>query len=184
MRLFVDYRDVNAQTVKDAFPLPLIDQDWPLLSKAKCFASLDLLIEYHQVVMDMKDRAKTAFLTHRGLFVYNVMPIGLSNTPATFERLLEKVLGSLVGNGALVYFDDILTTELPKSRFWGSFQRCSSDWPPRDSSVIRQSIHCSLIKSVILATSHHRLESMPTPVNLNKFGNGLSRRKAEDWLRS
>ena len=108
MRMCVDYRDVNAQTVKDAFPLPRIDQVWPLLAKAKFFASLDLLMGYHQVVMDPKDRAKTAFLTHRGLFIYNVMPFGLCNAPATFQRLMEKILGSLVGSGVLVYLDDIL----------------------------------------------------------------------------
>ena len=108
LRMCVDYRDVNAQSEKDAFPLPRIDQVWPLLSKAKYFASLDLLMGYHQVVMDPKDRAKTAFLTHRGLFVYNVMPFGLCNAPATFQRLMEKILGSLIGNGVLVYLDDIL----------------------------------------------------------------------------
>ena len=108
LRMCVDYRDVNAQSEKDAFPLPRIDQVWPLLSKAKYFASLDLLMGYHQVVMDPKDRAKTAFLTHRGLFVYNVMPFGLCNAPATFQRLMEKILGTLVSNGVLVYLDDIL----------------------------------------------------------------------------
>ena len=104
----VDYRDLNAQTEKDAFPLPRIDQVWPVLAKAKYFASLDLLMGYHQVGMEPKDRYKTAFLTHRGLYVYNVMPFGLCNAPATFQRLMEKVLGPLVGHGVLVYLDDVL----------------------------------------------------------------------------
>ncbi len=108
MRMCVDYRDLNAQTEKDSFPLPRIDQVWPTLSRAKYFASLDLLMGYHQVEMDPKDRAKTAFLTHRGLYVYNVMPFGLCNAPATFQRLMEKVLGVHIGHGVLVYLDDVL----------------------------------------------------------------------------
>ena len=108
LRMCVDYRDLNAQTEKDAYPLPRIDGVWPTLSKAKYFASLDLLMGYHQVSMSEKDRYKTAFITHRGLFVYNVMPFGLCNAPATFQRVMEKILGSLVGHGVLVYLDDVL----------------------------------------------------------------------------
>ena len=108
MRMCVDYRDLNAQTEKDSFPLPRIDQVWPTLSRARYFASLDLLMGYHQVEVDPKDRAKTAFLTHRGLYVYNVMPFGLCNAPATFQRLMEKILGVHIGHGVLVYLDDVL----------------------------------------------------------------------------
>ena len=97
LRMCVDYRDINAQTEKDAYPLPRIDTVWPTLAKAKYFAALDLIMGYHQVEVDAKDRFKTAFLTHKGLYTYNVMPFGLCNAPATFQRLMEKVLGSLVG---------------------------------------------------------------------------------------
>ena len=88
----VNYRDMNAQPEKDAFPLPRIDQVWPILSGAKYFASLDLLIGYHQVDLDPLDRAKTAFLTHRGLYIYNVMSFGLCIAPATFQRFMQRVL--------------------------------------------------------------------------------------------
>ena len=108
LRMCVDYRDVNAQTEKDVFPLPRIDTVWPALTKAKYFASLDLLMGYHQVEVSEQDRVKTAFLTHRGLYVYNVMPSGLCNTPATFQRPMEKLLGQLVGSGVLIYLDDVL----------------------------------------------------------------------------
>ena len=103
-----DYRDVNAQTEKDFFPLPRIDQVWPTLSRARFFESLDLLMGFHQVEVDPRDRAKTTFLTHRGVYVYNVMPFGLCNAPATFQRLMEKVQGPLIGLGVLVYIDDVL----------------------------------------------------------------------------
>ena len=65
-------------------------------------------MKYHQVEVSEQDRVKTAFLTHRGLCVYNVMPFGLCNAPATFQRLMEKVLGQLVGDGVLIYLDDVL----------------------------------------------------------------------------
>ena len=67
MRMCVDYRDVNAQTEKDSFFKPRIDQVWPTLSRARFFASLDLLMGFHQVEVDARNRAKTAFLTYRGV---------------------------------------------------------------------------------------------------------------------
>ena len=63
---------------------------------------------YHQVEVESKDRFKTAFVTHSGLYIYNVMPFGLCNAPATFQRLIEKILGTLIGGGVLVYLDDVL----------------------------------------------------------------------------
>ena len=65
-------------------------------------------MEYHQVEVDPRDREKTAFLTQKGLVVYNFMPFGLCNAPTTFQRLIEHVLCLLIGKGVLVYFDDLL----------------------------------------------------------------------------
>ena len=107
-RMCVDYRDLNAQTEKDSFPLPRIDNVWPTLAKAKYFASLDLLMGYHQVEVDPQDRAKTAFITPYGLFVFNVMPFWLCNAPATFQRLMERVFFDRIGRDLLVYLDDLL----------------------------------------------------------------------------
>ena len=56
----------------------------------------------------MKDRIKTAFVNHSGFYIYNVMLFGLCNAPATFQRLMEKIFGTLIGCGVLVYFDDVL----------------------------------------------------------------------------
>ena len=108
MRMCVDYRDVNAQTEKNSFPLPRIDQVWPTHCRARYFASLDLIMGFHLVEVDPSERAKTAFLTRRGLYVYNVMPFWLCNAPATIQRLIERVLGSFIGLGVLVYIDDVL----------------------------------------------------------------------------
>ena len=108
MLMCVDYSDLKAQTEKDSFPLPRIDQVRSTLSRPRYIATVDLLMEYHQVEMDTKDRAKTAFLTHRGLYVQNVMPFGLCIAPANFKRLMEKILGAHIYHGVLVYLDDVL----------------------------------------------------------------------------
>lgn len=80
-RTCVDYRDINAQTDKDAFPLSLIGEVWLKLSQAQYFDTLDLIMGYKQVLVEMANRQKTAFITLKGLFVYNVMLFGLCNAP-------------------------------------------------------------------------------------------------------
>ena len=86
-----------------------------MLSKARFSASLDLLMGYHQVEVEPADRVKTGFLTHRGKFIYNVMQFGLCNAPATFQQLMERILGTLIGTKVLVYLDDVLIyAETPK----------------------------------------------------------------------
>ena len=107
-RLCVDYRRLKAITVKDSYTLPRIDEILASLGKARYFASLDLIMGYHQVEVEPQDRAKTAFTTHRKLFVFNVIPFGLTNAPATFQRLMFNIFQSHVGIDILVYLDDIL----------------------------------------------------------------------------
>ena len=78
--------------MKDAYPLPRIDDALDQLAKAKWFHTLDLASGYWQVAMNPDPREKTAFCMHIGLHEWLVMPFGLCNAPATFERLMEKVL--------------------------------------------------------------------------------------------
>lgn len=108
-RFCVDYRKLNSVTKKDAYPLPRIDESLDTLSGAKYFCTLDLASWYWQVVMDEADKQKTAFATHKGLFQFKVLPFGLSNSPATFERLMEAILSGLQWERCLVYLDDIIT---------------------------------------------------------------------------
>ena len=107
-RFCIDYRRVNDVTVKDAYPLPRIDESLDQLAGSKWFSCLDLSAGYWQVEIEPGDKQKTAFTTRRGLFEYNVMPFGLCNAPATFERLMETVLSGLHWQICLIYLDDII----------------------------------------------------------------------------
>ena len=108
LRMCHDYRKVNALTIKDAYPLPLINDILVGLGKAKYFVSLDLLMGYHQIPVKESDRPKTAFITHRGLFMFKRMPFGLCNAPATFHRLMDALFEGKIGQEILVFLDDIL----------------------------------------------------------------------------
>ena len=108
IRVCVDYRKLNDCTKKDAYPLPKIEECLDSLSGAKWFCTLDLQSGYHQVGMDEEDKLKTAFSTRRGLFQFTVLPFGLSNAPAVFERLMELVLNGLQWERCILYLDDVI----------------------------------------------------------------------------
>ena len=108
LRFCVDYRKINTITRKDAYPLPRVDDTLDTLAGAKWFSALDLLSGYWQVEVAAEDREKTAFCSPEGLFEFNVMPFGLCNAPATFQRLMDMVLTGLQWDSCLVYLDDIL----------------------------------------------------------------------------
>lgn len=107
-RFCVDYRKLNAVTHKDAYPLPRIEESLTGLKKARWYSTLDLASGYWQVEMDPQDRQKTAFTTPMGLYEFDRMPFGLCNAPATFQRLMQRCLGSMVHDFLLIYLDDVV----------------------------------------------------------------------------
>lgn len=107
-RFCVDYRQLNHITKKDSYPLPRIDDTLDTLSGSKWFSTLDLKSGYWQVEMAPEDREKTAFSVGSGLWQFTVMPFGLCNAPATFERLMDTVLRGLSWKTCLIYLDDVI----------------------------------------------------------------------------
>ena len=107
-RVVVDYRALNKRTKPDRYPLPhfgdMVDRMWG----AKIFSTLDLKSGYHQILMDPRDAEKTAFTFKRGHYEFIRMPFGLSNAPATFQRLMDEFLVGLSEDYVQVYMDDII----------------------------------------------------------------------------
>ena len=108
VRFCVDYRKLNELTVKDAYPIHRIDDSLDQSSGAQWFSTLDLCSGYWQIELEPEDKPKTAFVTKRGLYQFRVMPFGMCNAPATFERLMETVLSGLQWDICLIYLDDII----------------------------------------------------------------------------
>jgi hypothetical protein len=108
VRWCIDYRALNEKTVKDVFPLPLIDDCLDTLSGSIWFSKLDANSAYWQVPIREQDRKKTAFITKYGLFEHKRMAFGLCGSPATYARIMNLVMRGLTWKTVLAFLDDIV----------------------------------------------------------------------------
>jgi hypothetical protein len=108
LRLCMDYRPLNAITVKNKYPLPRIDILFDQLAGVKVFSKVDLRLGYHQIKIRPEDVPKTAFSTRYGLYEYLVMSFGLTNAPAHFMYLMNSVFMPELDKFIMVFIDDIL----------------------------------------------------------------------------
>ena len=106
--MVIDYRAVNKITVKNKYPLPRADELFDQLGGCAVFSSLDLTSGYHQIRISPEDVPKTAFRTPLGHFQFRVLSFGLTNAPATFQRVMNQIFAPHIGKFLAVYLDDIV----------------------------------------------------------------------------
>ncbi|XP_037390653.1 uncharacterized protein LOC119262492 [Pygocentrus nattereri] len=108
VRLCVDYRKLNLQTVKDAYALPNLEETFSALTGSKWFTVLDLKSGYYQIEVEEADKPKTAFVCPLGFWEFNRMAQGITNAPSTFQRLMEKCVGDMNLREVVVFLDDVI----------------------------------------------------------------------------
>lgn len=179
-RLCVDYRPLNERTIKDAYPLPRIQDTLDTLSTARYFSTLDLTSGYWQVEMTPRARKAAAFCTRQGLFEWNVMLFGLCNAPATFQRLMDRVLVGLQWQTCLVYLDDIVVLGKDATQMLERLEQVFSRL--RQANLKLKPSKCCLFREEVAYLGHivsasgiatdpqktERVRDWPTPRNVSE----------------
>ena len=180
LRCCIDYRQVNAVTKKDAYPLPRTDMCLDAMAGARWFSTFDLRSSYHQVAMEPDDADKTAFICREGQFKFKTMPFGLCNAGATFQRLMDMVMAGLAFDICLVYLDDVIVFS---STVEGHFERlrsvlsrlCNAGLKLKPSKCRLLQKHVSFLGHVVsedgIGTDPEKVRAImewPTPINLRE----------------
>ncbi|GBG76633.1 hypothetical protein CBR_g22849 [Chara braunii] len=137
LRLCIDYRKLNAQTIRNASPLPRLDDLFERLGGAKFFSKLDLKSRYHQLKIRKEDCYKTAFKTRYGQFEWLVMPFGLTNAPATFQAAMTTEFRHMLDRYVLIYLDDILVYSRSLESMWNT---CAPFWSGYDKPSTKPTV--------------------------------------------
>jgi len=151
-RWCLDFRALNAVTVKDAFPLPLIEDNLARLGRSKIFSAIDGSGAFHVVELDEEARPKTAFATPWGLYQFRRMPFGLCNAPATYSRLVQLALAEVAASECLVYLDDSLVHSGDLEQHLKSLRKVLKAY--RRAGLKIQPAKCSWFKSKVDYVGH------------------------------
>eukprot|EP00731_Ephydatia_muelleri_P003031 Em0001g3031a len=181
LRFCVDFRHINDVTKKEVHPLPRIDETLDMLGGAKWFSTLDLASGYWQVEMEPEHKEKTAFSTPFGTYQFKVMPLGLSNAPSTFQKLMEMVLAGLHWTTCLVYLDDIVifstTVEQHLSRLrdvLARLKKAGLKLKPSKCHILKKCVHYlgHIVSADGVKVDDDKIKCIvewPTPVNLEEL---------------
>ena len=123
-RVCVDYTDLNKACPKDSFPLPHIERLVEATAGHKVLSFMDAFSGYNQILMHPNDQEKTAFTTDKGIYCYKVMPFGLKNPRATYQRLVNKMFVDKIGTTMEVYIDDMLVKSLRETDHVSHLEEC------------------------------------------------------------
>ena len=121
-RMCVDFTDLNKACPKNSYPLPHIDQLVDSTAGHKLLSVMDAFLGYNQIRMDETDQEKTSFVTSQGLFYYEVMPFGLKNAGATYQRLVNHMFHPQIGRNVEVSVDDMLVKSLDEGKHLDDLQ--------------------------------------------------------------
>ncbi|RZK27622.1 MAG: RNA-directed DNA polymerase, partial [Hymenobacter sp.] len=123
-RVCVDYTDLNKACPKDSFPLPHIERLVEATACHKVLSFMDAFSGYNQILMHPNDQEKTAFTTDKGIYCYKVMPFGLKNAGATYQRLVNKMFADKIGTTMEVYIDDMSVKSLRETDHVSHLEEC------------------------------------------------------------
>ena len=135
----VDFTDLNKVCLKDSFPLPHIDRLVDSTSRNKLLSFRDAFAGYNQIMMNPEDQQKPAFYIEQVIFCYRVMPFGLKNAGATYQRFLNKIFALQIGKTMGVYIDDMLVKSMEEEKHIAHLRECFQQLNLYNVKLIRPS---------------------------------------------